>query len=414
MAIIISRRTGGGGIRKLSDLEIDIDKNWAGHRIGNISGLSANGDLEIFGNYEEGGINLGVGFTKTHWDVFDFSLVYNIDEAGIGENGYIGIGFSSSRDAFNNGIFRSIFYERKTAGDYKDAGIWINVNIPEIGQYMDWRVNAFNGFQIITSEGGYLRVGSEIRLEALYGALIYANNAGLVCICGNSYEDLIEIRNTGGINIHSNEHDFNVNVGGNIVLNPAGIVNFSDKPAINLHSLQIQPASIPSPGYFETIYAGYGDRTTIAYLDELTEELNIYKRINGMALYNGEHTFDIGITYYYDNRIRISGYVCGLSSDVQMDISTWDELRIFASRMMVDVDYDIQFYSTALSIGCENLTIVSGEIDFRQSNIVNLVMQKWTSTTRPNSPAEGQIGYNTDTKRLEYWDGTTWKEVATL
>jgi len=37
MAIIISRRTGGGagGIRKLSELEIDADKDWNGKSITN-------------------------------------------------------------------------------------------------------------------------------------------------------------------------------------------------------------------------------------------------------------------------------------------------------------------------------------------------------------------------------------------
>jgi len=38
MAIIISKKA--GGIRKLSELEIDVDKNWLGHSIQNISGIS--------------------------------------------------------------------------------------------------------------------------------------------------------------------------------------------------------------------------------------------------------------------------------------------------------------------------------------------------------------------------------------
>jgi hypothetical protein len=45
--IIISKKSTGAGIHKLSELEIDVDKNWAGHSIGNLKGISYSGIFEL-------------------------------------------------------------------------------------------------------------------------------------------------------------------------------------------------------------------------------------------------------------------------------------------------------------------------------------------------------------------------------
>jgi len=63
-----------------------------------------------------------------------------------------------------------------------------------------------------------------------------------------------------------------------------------------------------------------------------------------------------------------------------------------------------------------NITSTSGNItlnpasavDFSQKQSKNHVLEKWTTSTRPTNPTEGQIGYNTDTHLPEEYDGTGW------
>jgi hypothetical protein len=50
----------------------------------------------------------------------------------------------------------------------------------------------------------------------------------------------------------------------------------------------------------------------------------------------------------------------------------------------------------------------SGVVDFSQKQAKNHVLEKWTTSTRPTNPVEGQIGYNTDTHQFEGWNGSTW------
>ena len=36
----------------------------------------------------------------------------------------------------------------------------------------------------------------------------------------------------------------------------------------------------------------------------------------------------------------------------------------------------------------------------------------WTTATRPSAPSAGQIGYNTDTSSMEFYNGTAWQSPA--
>ena len=62
--IVISRKSTGAGIRKLSELEIDIDKDWMGYSIDNLKGINYSGIFSINAwgmNYDLNGAVLWIG-----------------------------------------------------------------------------------------------------------------------------------------------------------------------------------------------------------------------------------------------------------------------------------------------------------------------------------------------------------------
>jgi len=92
-----------------------------------------------------------------------------------------------------------------------------------------------------------------------------------------------------------------------------------------------------------------------------------------------------------------------------------DELNLWAGggEGVISINADHNIY---LSVGISGDIYLDprGVVNFNHHQATDFVLHMWTTSTRPTNLSEGQIGYNTDTKRLEYWDGTTWKEVATL
>lgn len=41
-----------------------------------------------------------------------------------------------------------------------------------------------------------------------------------------------------------------------------------------------------------------------------------------------------------------------------------------------------------------------------------LVIPIWTTSTRPSSTQVGSIGFNSSTLKVEYWDGSGWKNLV--
>jgi hypothetical protein len=101
--------------------------------------------------------------------------------------------------------------------------------------------------------------------------------------------------------------------------------------------------------------------------------------------------------------------------ETSCDIVVRDYLTLGAGggEGVIDISADHNIYITTAVDGDIYLD-PRGVVNFNRHQATNFVLHQWTTSTRPTNPTEGQIGYNTDTKRLEYWNGTTWKEVATL
>jgi hypothetical protein len=50
---------------------------------------------------------------------------------------------------------------------------------------------------------------------------------------------------------------------------------------------------------------------------------------------------------------------------------------------------------------------LSVPFDRRRFGTINL-LQRWVTSARPPTPQSGNYGYNFDTDKLEYYNGTTW------
>jgi len=101
--------------------------------------------------------------------------------------------------------------------------------------------------------------------------------------------------------------------------------------------------------------------------------------------------------------------------ETSCDFAVKDKLTLWAEggegEISLNADHNIY-----ITVGISGNICLDprGVVEFNHHQATNFVLHMWTTSTRPTNLSEGQIGYNTDTKRLEYWDGTTWKEVATL
>jgi hypothetical protein len=56
-------------------------------------------------------------------------------------------------------------------------------------------------------------------------------------------------------------------------------------------------------------------------------------------------------------------------------------------------------------------TITAGNVAGAREFLGNSV-GGWTTNTRPTSPRAGRLGLNTSTNQWEFWDGTSWKDLA--
>jgi hypothetical protein len=218
-------------------------------------------DFEIYGKYETGvGIyNYGIGISKEWFiypqpfgDRYNFALIYGIDELNQGYTGQFGIGFSSSRRAFTEQHLRYVFYEKKEGGEFVDVGMILLGDITGIGHYT-WKLNTTEGMFFSTNRSVWLQ-GEEFMWLRLVNEAIAIEYGGVMVDYidyGYGYAEVygqygyLEFTNTD-INLYSDTLNFNVIVGGDIVFNPAGVINFSQKQSTNFVLQNWTTATRPS------------------------------------------------------------------------------------------------------------------------------------------------------------------------
>ncbi|MGW6600614.1 tail fiber domain-containing protein [Streptomyces sp. NPDC055036] len=71
--------------------------------------------------------------------------------------------------------------------------------------------------------------------------------------------------------------------------------------------------------------------------------------------------------------------------------------------------YDFALATVTIPVGAA--TIGSGNVSLSRRYLGNTV-GGWATSTRPESPRIGRLGFNNSTQMWEYWDGTQWKNLA--
>ncbi|ATE85204.1 hypothetical protein SEA_ESPERER_24 [Streptomyces phage Esperer] len=77
---------------------------------------------------------------------------------------------------------------------------------------------------------------------------------------------------------------------------------------------------------------------------------------------------------------------------------------------------DTGIYESVLanvSVGANVTTITPSDVT-DQRRFVGSRIGSWSTALRPTSPRVGRLGYNTDTGKWEFWNGTTWGDLAPI
>ena len=461
MAIIISRRT-GGGIRKLSELEIDIDKGWAGHSILDLRGISSGHTF----NMNIGGANLAFAYS---------------DEVGT-------LNITSSVDVYIRGIKR---LQSDSLMVVRAPELSIELYSQEQSGLINFIYDSENNEVIMDSSlpiripnlvgggGGGITKLSELEIDADKGW-----NGKSITNFGNLSGEAIEISTTSGdivLNPASGQVIQNIpeeNWGAfiqNIPVNNWGALMLNVYPEAEGEIIinptrggnRAMPGGVDIGYYYGyenhdsdawlTLYAPKGTGVMGLYIDVYeaseTAQVDIYGRLctlnigadddiilytswvgGGSIILNPGQNIELNpmsgkIIFpkdeFHPTFLRY-GEGAGLPPfqggnwfvidvETSCDIAVKDELtlRAFGGAGEISINADHDIYITVGISG--NICLdPRGVVEFNHHQATSFVLHQWTTDTRPTNHAEGQIGYNTTTKRLEYWDGTTWKEVATL
>ncbi|HZW98532.1 MAG TPA: tail fiber domain-containing protein [Trueperaceae bacterium] len=71
--------------------------------------------------------------------------------------------------------------------------------------------------------------------------------------------------------------------------------------------------------------------------------------------------------------------------------------------------YEFPLATVTIPVGAA--TISAGQVNTEREFLGNTV-GGWTTATRPKTPRVGRLGLNVSTNRWEFWDGTTWRDLA--
>jgi len=428
---------GGGGITKLSQLDIDVDKNWLGHSIQNISGISYAGNFSM----EMQGIN------------------YNINGAVFSFSGEVG----KSMWIFQEPLEVSILDGHYTVTTTEDITFYPKppARCMVIGEGTDlFRVQDMGDPEKHVVDSIYhddtynldivgtrwaMKVGTTDYHIGL--GLTYDNTNGIMHSGLISYLNDFEVFGKYGTGVGIHNYGIGISKESFIYPSPIGdVYNFafmygidesnhgytgifgigfsSSRRAFTEQHLRYVFYEKKDSGNFVDV--GMILRGDITGIGHYTWKLNategmffstdrsvwlqskelMWLRLVDEATateYGGLYTDYIDYGYGYAEVYGQYGYLEFTNTDINLYSDTLN--------FNVNVAGSISLSGSAIGITSTSGDITlnpSGAVDFSQKQSKNHVLEKWTTSTRPTNPVEGQIGYNTDTHQFEGWNGSTW------
>jgi hypothetical protein len=387
-----------GGITKLSELIIDADKDWAGHSITNFGNLSGS----------------AIGITSTSGDI-------TLRPAST----YIRVPNGTLIGAINDS---GDIYIVPNSIDW-DAGVMIRGSTdPEGDRYAslycsNTGIDARGGNYlviyatpsgVIAEDGnpGAITIDAELRLNIYTPTLQF----------GSGGSGTNTVFNSGGLQgfIFNSEQSITLNATNDIVLNPA---------SGNLIVHGLQSGNDPCKILIGDTISGNSEIDIFPDVNDGSIGIQIVNAINNFTiqkryiniwsdtLYISTNAglIDMGSTGSGDiyitanNNIYLNGSMANIMCETIMGNTLYmQSILNMQNNNIININSLIG-NSISITSTSGNITLnPSSAVDFSKKQSKNHVLEKWTTSTRPTNPVEGQIGYNTDTHQFEGWNGSTW------
>jgi len=359
---------GGGGVTKLSQLEIDTDKDWAGHSITNFGNLSGS----------------AIGITSTSGDITLSTASGNIITHGIVFGG-VSPYTTSIGDTIDGNA------EILLAPDINNMRAYIGITD---GQNNPNLASPKNIVSIWAKSTGKIELGTDtcyLELRDFGGGIgISAPSVGISTDTG----DIVLSPASGNLILHglqSGNDPYKVIIGDTM----SGDTEIDIFPDVNDWSIGIQIVNAINNPYISRRYMNIWSDT----LDISTNA--------GIIDMGSTGSSDIYITA--NNNIYLNGSMINIMCETIMSNTLYMQNPLNMQNNNIININSLIGNSINITSTSGNITLnPSNAVDFSKKQSKNHVLEKWTTSTRPSNPVEGQIGYNTDTHQFEGWNGSTW------
>jgi hypothetical protein len=444
---------GGGGITKLSQLEIDDDKDWADRSINHLHSILIQPDMLPAGELDTIFVQHSDKVFKTLFNVFRDDM--NISHTQNFLNFILG--------DYDLLLGIEHIYSRTPLPLDRYYAVMGADNLDTLFNMKSLSVNAYDGFAVY---GNYIYLDTpdlEFVLSSNAELTFYGENQNAI-ISGRS-ENLFRIQDMGDTEKHvvdSIYHDDTLNldivgtrwamkVGNNDYHLAIGqsydVANgIMHTGILSSHSLEIEAITgdiVLSPGsYFIKLsnvgnvdytdvtvgadydyhfinFYRYGNSKGICIYVHGTENDTIFNtvEIHTSTIYQGEAYY--GSLFFSEAVLMHAQNKRFVALESENPFRPRQEFPPDSSYILLDREQNISIVANnnLLQSGSEiDITSTSGDItlnpasavDFSNKQSKNHVLQHWTTSTRPTSPIAGQVGFNTDTGQFEGWNGSTW------
>jgi hypothetical protein len=410
---ITTQPVGGGvGITKLSQLEIDTDKDWADRSINHLHSIAIQPEILPAGELDTILIQHSDKTFKTLFYVFtdDIGVTHTQNFLKFGLSDYdllLGIEHVYKRAPLPIDYYHAIL----------STGLDTEFTMNSLG------ITAYNGFTVYSSYNSLTTPDLEFNLSTNAELVFYGENQNAI-ISGRS-TDLFRVQDMGDPEKHVVDSIYHDDTQNSDIVGTRWAMKVDN---VDYHLVVGNMYDINGG----TIYSGiFGQNGYINFTDEVglgiyTIQSDLYIEADFGITILGSNIFISALTggvlfqsagdllFYGDSETHFqSGGLIKMETPKGIEISGNENITMITGGRQLSIygDEGIIMQSTIfkiISISGDITLNPAGVINFSQKQSKNHVLEKWTTSTRPTNPTEGQIGYNTDTHQFEGWNGSSW------